>query len=474
MIRGRPSGKGPNQRLEQTPGASVLKPRPGASALEQALVASARQGILPITSACNTRCIFCSHRQNPPGVEAYHLPPRSLGEIEASLDLMPDPEKIVIGESVTRIMEGEPFTHPAIDEILRLIRTRFPNAIIELTTNGTLLDENRIDWLNELGGMEVNLSLNCLEPGLRRKIMSDRNGGTAPRAAELLGRRGICYHGSIVAMPWIAGWDDLRQVIRHFDQSQARTVRIFLPGFTRLAPVDLRFDAALWDEVAAFVDGLRAEVRVPLVSEPSRLSDLRPVVLGVIAESPAGSAGLAVGDVLTAVNGVRPFSRVDAFGLVKKSGNPAVTVQRGAILRDATIGKEPGQQSGLVMEFDLDPRDKDLAVQVIKRRRARRVAVLTSVLARSVVALGLENAIPRDVEFAVGSVPSLFFGGSIVCAGLLVADDFLRHVDKTGWPLARPDLAIIPRRAFDETGRDLTGRSYLDLEDEWGVPVELV
>ena len=30
-------------------------------------------GILPITSVCNMACQFCSHRNNPPGLEVYRL-----------------------------------------------------------------------------------------------------------------------------------------------------------------------------------------------------------------------------------------------------------------------------------------------------------------------------------------------------------------------------------------------------------------
>ena len=33
-----------------------------------------RTNILPVESSCNTSCIFCSHRQNPAGIEIYRLP----------------------------------------------------------------------------------------------------------------------------------------------------------------------------------------------------------------------------------------------------------------------------------------------------------------------------------------------------------------------------------------------------------------
>lgn len=107
--------------------------------IESLILRGASEGnILPLTSACNVRCIFCSHRQNPPGVEAYRIPPQGRSEVERILPFM-DPERpVVIGESATRIIEGEPFTHPAILEILELIRANLPGATIQITTNGSL------------------------------------------------------------------------------------------------------------------------------------------------------------------------------------------------------------------------------------------------------------------------------------------------------------------------------------------------
>jgi len=69
---------------------------------------AARRGILPLTSGCNASCVFWSHRYTPPGVEVLVLGPRPLAEVRARLDWLAGSEKIVIGESVTRIKEGEP------------------------------------------------------------------------------------------------------------------------------------------------------------------------------------------------------------------------------------------------------------------------------------------------------------------------------------------------------------------------------
>ena len=107
-------------------------PTPGT--LQQLLVEAVRRhNVLPLTGRCNLSCCFCSHGQNPPGTQAYTFLPL---EAERLLDLMPflDPEqKIIIGESATRLREGEPLTHPDFFAILeQLRRLDEPTAIERL------------------------------------------------------------------------------------------------------------------------------------------------------------------------------------------------------------------------------------------------------------------------------------------------------------------------------------------------------
>ena len=68
-----------------------------------------RHNILPLTSRCGVSCLFCSHRYNPPGVRAVFFGDLEMEIIRELLDLLNPKEKIVIGESATRLCEGEPF-----------------------------------------------------------------------------------------------------------------------------------------------------------------------------------------------------------------------------------------------------------------------------------------------------------------------------------------------------------------------------
>ncbi len=42
--------------------------------------------ILPITSVCDTKCIFCSHKDNPTDIRVISIPHRSLEEIEMTIN----------------------------------------------------------------------------------------------------------------------------------------------------------------------------------------------------------------------------------------------------------------------------------------------------------------------------------------------------------------------------------------------------
>lgn len=434
------------------------------------LHSAAQNNILTITSTCNVGCIFCSHRQNPPGVESFRIPPVTLDQVEEMLMFMDGARPVVIGESVTRIMEGEPFTHPRIREILSAIRKKFPGAQIRITTNGTMLDQKTVEFLASLDNVAVLLSLNSSCPEQRRRLMSDPRAGTAVEAPRWLSLRGVEYHGSIVAMPHVTGWDDLASTISWLDRWGARTVRVFVPGHTRHAPEKYKIPPRLPEELPAFLEGLKAGVGAPVSLEPPYLTDLQARVAGVLAGSPAAGSGLKMDDIIVAVNHKKVLSRVDAFQKVFKYRNPLVEVARGNKILFFEINKGPGDTSGLVMDYDVDPEVIKLIGRAAHRHRAEKAVVLTSELAFPVMKIGLEKLLPGEDVVAV-PVKNNFFGGSIGCAGLLTVEDLARAMAGRH---GQTDLFILPGLAFDHRGRDLTGRSYRELARGFPGPIELV
>jgi len=438
------------------------------------LYSAQQANILPVTSTCNVNCIFCSNRQNPPGVETYTISPRALDDIEECLQFMDDRRPVIIGESVTRICEGEPFTHPHIKDVLRLVRRRLPGSLVKITTNGGLLDKNMVSFLSSLEKVVVNLSLNSSNPGVRAELMGDKMAGRAVKCVRLLKEANVEFHGSVVAMPHCFGYADLEETIGYLAGEGAKTVRVFIPGYTRTAPDVLRFPPDLPVRVRNLVSMLRNRLEVPVMCEPPVLNNLSPEVAGVMPGSPARRAGVKTGDIIEMIDGYRPYSRVDAFNRLRNSSSPEVVLKRGKDIFTCCLDKAAGESPGVVMEYDLGPEWKDVG-RPARHHRAEKVLVITSYLAREVVSLGM-NIFCGGLQWKTVPAPNRFFGGSIAAAGLLVVEDMIEAVKafNCAHPRWQPDLVLLPPVAFDHRGRDLTGRSYREVGEKTGLPVEIL
>ncbi|WP_227764708.1 DUF512 domain-containing protein [Zhaonella formicivorans] len=437
------------------------------------LFAARQHNILTITSKCNVHCIFCSHRQNPPGVTTYYVEELSLEQVKEYAEYLDGTRKIIIGESATKISEGEPFTHPEIIPVLQYLRRRFPRTPLQLTTNGSLLTPEIIAELVKLSPVELYLSLNSVSRQGRLKLMADRR-GPGQGLLKMLAEAGLAFHGSLVAMPWIVGWEDLHDTVLALDRSGAKTIRIFLPGYTRLAPAGLRFPPGLWEQLSEFVVKHKQQISTPLTLEPPHLADLNPEVGGVIKGSPAAEAGLWPGDVILAINNEPPFSRVDAFHKLLAAGKAEIHVRRGKEQFALTLIKNNNEPSGLVMEYDLSREEAETIIQNVRKAGAGSPLLLASQAGYRVVKESLQKIAP-EAGVEVQQAANDFFGGSIITAGLLTVEDFQKHWLKMGTEAKNKyDLLVLPAKAFDHRGQDLTGRSYWELQELTGIPVIII
>lgn len=433
----------------------------------------AEANILPVTSACNGRCLFCSHLQNPPGLRVYSLPQLGKEEILALAEFLDPGQRIVIGESVTRINEGEPFLHPEFLGILTGLRRLFPTTSIQITTNGMALTPAAISFLASLGRVRLVVSLNSATPLGRRKLMGDNDPAAVLRAVASLGDRGIPFDGSIVAMPHLVGWEDLRQTIAFLARWGAETIRIFLPGYTRYTRREWLPPAGMEEKLRAFVAEEGERSRVPLILELPFLEDLTPRILGVIVDSPADRAGLRRGDIVTAINGKEPFSRVDAFRQVQKAGRAVIDLNRDGAALQVSLEKEEGASPGFVMAADLEPALFHSFTRRMRQVVENRALVATSTLAAPILASALDRVQEELPSLEIAAVPNVTFGGNICCSGLLLLEDFLAALpDRVEG--CRPERVFIPGIAFVDGGRDLRGRSYLELQTILKTTVELI
>lgn len=419
-----------------------------------------RHNILPLTSRCGVNCLFCSHRYNPPGVRAVFFGELGLEAVKDLLDLLNPSEKIVIGESATRLCEGEPLSHPRAAEILTLVRRRFPRTPVQITTNGTGLTREMVEVLTQVRPLELVVSLNSANPEVRRSLMGPHPAEATLANIAALAQRGIPWHASLVLLPHITGWADVDQAIAFAQAHGAKSLRLLLPGFSHLADVDWAALALIPAQARARLSKWRSDFpSLPITLEPALHQDLRATVAGVMADSPA--AGLVrSGDEILTISGTKPFSRVDAFYTLFRLANPDLVLNRQGREVSLALTKPARSSSGVVMDWDLDPQDVARAREMAAG--ASKVLLLTSLWAQPL----WEVAVP---EWQVLGVKSAFFAGNIAAAGLLTVADYrlaLADID-----LGKYEKVLLPPVAFDKEGLDLQGEDCRSLARQLPVPL---
>lgn len=425
-----------------------------------------KDNILVLTTDCSTACIFCSHLQNPEEVEAYYVDKLSREQVDILTEFIDETRKIVIGESATRICEGEPFLREDIIEILKNIRRKYSNTLIQITTSGIHLNEAVLFELGRIGNIELNVSLNSSSVQGRKKLYRGRAHMEAVDAVKYLSHYGIDYSGSIVAMPHLVGWEDIRETVLYLSKHGASAIRVFMPGYTRfskgvLPPEDIR--SSLQD----FISELERQVDVPLIMEPSGTKDIHAEVLGVLRKSPASDSGIKKGDRILRVNGIDVISRVDAYYRILKTGHPKLEVMREAECREIVVNKKAKASSGIIFNYDIHPDTIKGIERGILRNRDSSCLILTSVLAYDI----LSGCIAQNDMVKIEAAGNRYFGGNIMCAGLLTLSDIEAHIFEMA---QKPQVLLLPGIMFDGAGRDLLGRHFIEIEEGLGIKVEVI
>ncbi|MGE5677361.1 MAG: DUF512 domain-containing protein [Pseudomonadota bacterium] len=439
-----------------------MKPAPFSLLLE----AASRDNILVLTTNCSTACIFCSHHQNPVDINAYYVEELNREQIDTLIEFLDGKGKITIGESATRICEGEPFLREDLIDILGSIRLKYPKVQIQITTSGIHLDSHILTELSRIGNIELNISLNSSSAEGRKKLYRGKEHRSAVDAVKLIRDYNIAFSGSIVAMPHLVGWEDIRETILFLNDYGASAVRLFMPGYTRftkgeLPPENIR------ESLLEFSGEMGEKLGIPLIVEPSGIKDLNADVLGVLPGSPAFRAGIARGDRIKRLNGKVPVSRVDAYYMAQKAGNPELEVYRNGRTEKVAISKPAASASGMVFNYDIHP-DTILDIEKsILRTRSRSCLVLTSELAYEIMRLCVEQRYGVETE----AVKNCCFGGNIMCAGLLTIGDIEAHMAARQKSV---EVILLPEIMFDTSGRDLLGRHFKELEESLGIKVEVV
>jgi NifB/MoaA-like Fe-S oxidoreductase len=431
--------------------------------------------ILPITSRCDSRCIFCSHKNNPPDIDVISVGVRSMEEITRTLAFLNPHNVITIGESATQIIEGEPFSHPQFKEIISLTRRAYPETPIEITTNGRHLTEEMVEFLKTAGNITLNISLNSASVRGRKLLMGDTKKRSEQTLAgiKLLAASNMPFSSSMVAMPNITGWEDIRDTIEFLAANKAAAVRVFMPSSSSMARPDIFPDEdKIYGQLREFISTLSPELPCPVLIEPSNVSDLTPIVSGVLKDSPAWKAGIRRGDTILKVNGQAPRCRVEAWNMLIPKGEITVEVEKDNHREMVNWTNESEGDSGITMEYDFDPARAENLRQTVLDCPGKSL-LLTSEFGHAVVQKVLE-LMGIEIDRAVPvMVKNRTFGGTIRAAGLLTVDDYFESYN--GWRESNrePSQMIIPLESFNSLGFDLKHKHFSKLQEMTGVTVAL-
>ncbi|HIE16732.1 MAG TPA: hypothetical protein EYP71_00865 [Dehalococcoidia bacterium] len=457
-------------------------------------------------SHCNCDCIFRCNKGNPPSIAACHSLERTaeeeFKEIRTRIKHFSPEAAKALFPSLGSIYEVT--DHPYFMQTLHLLREKTTKPV-KITTNGCKLTTTVAAELAELKPVYLYLSLNSSSHSRRRKLMRDPNPEIAINSLPLLKQYHIPYAAVIVPWPLDSFKEmlaDLSSTVAYAAENEAHLVQINLPGYSRHFSSSQLFDLhQAWKTVISLVRELKGSYQCPVVTMPSLYEENiyhqhknLPQIIGVVKNFPAYFSSLESGDVIQQINGIPVHNRPQARELLSLTKQSDVTgirlvVSRGNQTVQATLN--PASYSypcsenidaylGIVFAGSgFRTSYIETLKEIIEAHQAKHVLLLSSELVKPTLEQCLtESRLLKNSEIKIDiEVPqNNFFGGNIFM-GDLVVQDFIDHIkNHIMHNRGKPDLVVIPSSPFNLSawGCDLTGRVYLDIEREAGVPVALL
>ncbi|MGM0607319.1 MAG: DUF512 domain-containing protein [Candidatus Muiribacteriota bacterium] len=397
-----------------------------------------KQIILPVTSKCNLNCIFCSHKGNPPSINIRYLK-KNYNPLEKASKIFNS--NVIIGESASKIVEGEPFIFKHIFELIKILIQN--SNKVEITTSASLLSQEKIIKLSEFKDyIYLNISVNSTNQKLRKKIMGEKNLLNIKYTLKKLDEYNIKYCTSLVALNLKDNYDYIFNSLCFLKETQSEFTKIFIPGFTKIfSPEIMRVNVEKLKEKI-----LPLRKKLPLIIEPQKIP---PAVLveGIIKNTPAFRAGLEFGDEILKINNEQVFSKSETIKKINCFQNPEIEWRRGEKKKIKKIFKQKGESSGILCIQDIDKNKFDSIKNGLNKNNGLILSEFNYDFFKS--KLKKQNLI---------KVKNSFFGGNIQCNGLLTVSDIQKSLRKGQF-----NNVLLNPNFLDENFEDITGQSIYSL-----------
>ncbi|MGM0444780.1 MAG: DUF512 domain-containing protein [Bacillota bacterium] len=431
--------------------------------------------ILPLTSKCNLSCIFCSHKQNPSDFEAISIGSLKKKKIFELIDFLDPSRPIIIGESATKIIEGEPLLYPYFKEVINMIRKKYINTEIKITTNADLLDNELLVFLKKIKNLTLNISVNYLNPKLRKKIMGKNCNENIKDVLKIIKKFNLNYNFSMVALPKVVGYEILEKEIINMMEYNPQSIRIFMPGFTKNTTDELKFDFnEVYSELYNLIKKININHNIPVIIEPPKLKNFVKEIIGVIKDSPADKANIKYMDKIINVDKKKVITRVDAFNKIRSIKNPVLDIKRKDKILTKKLKIEKDQKSGIILDYDLSLDEISSIKRVIDNNEDKSILFLTSNLGYELINFTINDYLnfKNNDNILVKKVNNTYLKGSILSAGLLTNHDIINFFKNYSNHFV--DLIVLPKIMYDVFNNDLVGNNYKMIKKKLGIEVEII
>jgi len=449
------------------------------------LYSEAELNVLPLSSFCHDGCIFCSHKNASPDTlrsNGFYGYRRSFEEVAEHIGFL-DPEKrVVIGESATKISEGEPFMWKGVEKIILAVRSRIGKNLISITTSGGFIGDDFFNIINKAAPLEINFSLNSFNAKTRDRIVLDGRSAKAFENLERLSKYGESLKLSVSLMAINEETTPIALIVEDIENlrkmANIALIKVFLPRFAEelFSKFFENYDefTAYAEKVSSVLSGVNASGSIPVVLEPLAPPDTKVAIHAVAPDSTAFRAGIKAGDEILSVNGRKPKTRSEAYQFITKTaGTIELTINENKAAssnesRNKKLtfedfdGKSEGA-GGMIFISDINPSELDGFIRINRELAANgaEALALTTALSESYLkAVFLENGISNIKPAAVKNVN---FKGNIDCAGLLTLKDIEAALRGDGLSKS----VIIPGIMFDHLGFDLNGERLDEFKEKF-------